>query len=200
MTSRSLPPYIYIIELIKRSRMGKVQFRGDYKERPLKEGKYMLERKEEYKIRAKNRHEKENRIKELKEEILNKNEDEFYFGMIRSKLIKGEHVKEDKELLPYEKKIMTNQDNKYIELKNTVRRKKIEKLKEKISVEIGILKTKEKLNNVDAKSRIKNEEKIKEIKNEYNLLAKLEREEQKERVKNNNRISKEDCRIIERKR
>lgn len=44
-----------------------------------------LEKKKDYLIRAKNFHQKQKTLNTLKKKARNKNEDEFYFGMIKSR-------------------------------------------------------------------------------------------------------------------
>jgi len=61
----------------------------------------LLEKKHDYKIRAEDFHQKEKKYKKLKEEARTKNPDEFYFKMVNSKTLDGEHmnVKEEKTLI-----------------------------------------------------------------------------------------------------
>ena len=51
-----------------------------------------LEKKEDYKIRADDFHKKEAKYKKLKEEARTKNPEEFYFKMVNSKTVNGEHL------------------------------------------------------------------------------------------------------------
>lgn len=44
----------------------------------------LLEKHKDYVLRARDHHSKQNRLKSLKEKARNRNEDEFYFGMIKS--------------------------------------------------------------------------------------------------------------------
>ncbi len=66
-----------------------------------------LEKKQDYKIRAEDYHNKEKKYKNLKEAARTRNPDEFYHKMIKAKIIDGEHVQfpDDKTL---EQKIVTN--------------------------------------------------------------------------------------------
>ena len=51
----------------------------------------ILEKKQDYKRRAEDYHKKERTMEKLREKVLNKNPDEFYHGMINSKMVDGEH-------------------------------------------------------------------------------------------------------------
>lgn len=53
----------------------------------------ILERKKDYKIRAKRYHEKENLLKSLSEKARTRNPDEFDFGMVNSRLENGRYKK-----------------------------------------------------------------------------------------------------------
>lgn len=59
-----------------------------------------LEKKQDYKLRADDFHEKEKRYKKLKEEARLKNPEEFYFKMANSKVVDGEHIgmREEKDI------------------------------------------------------------------------------------------------------
>jgi U3 small nucleolar RNA-associated protein 11 len=74
-----------------------------------------LEKKQDYKIRADDFHKKEHKYKKLKEEARLKNPEEFYFKMMSSKNIKGEHVKLREET-PLEERLVHH--NKLLNLVN----------------------------------------------------------------------------------
>ncbi|XP_065194574.1 probable U3 small nucleolar RNA-associated protein 11 [Sycon ciliatum] len=63
----------------------------------------LLEKKKDYKQRARDYHIKQKRIKVLKEKARNRNPDEFYYKMINSKMTDGEHFQKNK-IPPPEKK------------------------------------------------------------------------------------------------
>jgi U3 small nucleolar RNA-associated protein 11 len=75
----------------------------------------MLEKKQDYKIRAEDFHQKEKKYKKLKEEARLKNPEEFYFKMINSKNLQGEHVKIRDEI-PMEERLTHH--NKLLNLVN----------------------------------------------------------------------------------
>lgn len=89
-----------------------------------------LEKKRDYKVRAKDQQEKKKAIKTLKKRALNKNPDEFHFHMINSELQNGIHIEkvEDQELKIGD----VSQDLNYITHRRSLERKKIEKLKASI--------------------------------------------------------------------
>ena len=61
----------------------------------------LLEKKSDYKLRSRDYHAKQSRLKSMRTKIANRNPDEFYFGMHRSKVDgmspndTGRHVKTD---------------------------------------------------------------------------------------------------------
>ena len=59
-----------------------------------------LEKKQDFKLRADDFHQKEKRYKKLKEEARLKNPEEFYFKMANSKVVDGEHIgmREEKDI------------------------------------------------------------------------------------------------------
>jgi len=62
----------------------------------------LLEKKKDYRIRAKNYNEKKDTLKKLRKQALEKNPDEFYFHMINSEMRDGVHKEKVK------KEVMTN--------------------------------------------------------------------------------------------
>lgn len=99
----------------------------------LKKG--FLERKKDYKVRAKEFNRREGVLTKLRQKALDKNPNEFYFHMKRSKLVDGVHYdtrNDDEELAPEEMKLMQSQDLNYINYKRAIDAKKIEKLQSEL--------------------------------------------------------------------
>ncbi|XP_054251358.1 probable U3 small nucleolar RNA-associated protein 11 [Indicator indicator] len=94
----------------------------------------LLEKKKDYRLRARDYHKKQNALRALQKKALDKNPDEFYFKMIRSQLQDGVHVvKQPKdEVTPEQMKLMRTQDIKYVETKRVAEAKKIERLKSEL--------------------------------------------------------------------
>lgn len=94
----------------------------------------LLEKHKDYLVRAKDFHRKERTIKTLKKKALEKNPDEFYFQMIKSKTKEGVHIKEreHKNYSNDQIKLLKTQDLNYINLKRSVELKKIEKMKKNL--------------------------------------------------------------------
>ena len=91
-----------------------------------------LEKHKDYVLRAKDFHRKKKAIKGLKKKAFEKNPDEFYFQMIKSKTDKGVHIQQrstSKHLTKDQIKLMKTQDVNYLNLKHSSEMKKIEKLK-----------------------------------------------------------------------
>ncbi|OIW03119.1 hypothetical protein TanjilG_07271 [Lupinus angustifolius] len=90
----------------------------------------LLEKHKDYVVRAKAFHQKEDTLRRLREKAANRNEDEFYFKMARTKTVGGVH-KPESEANKYtqeELMLMKTQDIGYVLQKVQSERKKIEKL------------------------------------------------------------------------
>ena len=57
----------------------------------------LLEKKQDYQLRAADTHRKQKALEILREKALNKNSDEFYFGMEHTRIIAGKHRREEGE-------------------------------------------------------------------------------------------------------
>ena len=74
--------------------------------------------------------EKKDALKLLRKRALNRNPDEFYHHMVRSRMEDGEHVEapKEEECTPEQLRLMQTQDFKYISHKRLVESRKIAKL------------------------------------------------------------------------
>ncbi|OQR68793.1 putative U3 small nucleolar RNA-associated protein 11-like [Tropilaelaps mercedesae] len=90
-----------------------------------------LEKRKDYRVRAKDANQKRAEIKRLRQKVLEKNLDEFYFHMKNSALVNGVHHDKVKgeEFTDEQLKLMQTQDFRYIQMKRVVETQKIEKLK-----------------------------------------------------------------------
>jgi len=96
----------------------------------------ILEKKKDYRVRAKDYHRKEDVLTNMRKKASMKNPDEFYFGMNNAQIVDGKHrkleqvrFKEKEHLVGSEAvKIMKNQDLNYVRLLRMRDEKKIEKL------------------------------------------------------------------------
>lgn len=91
----------------------------------------MLEKGKDWKKRRDDYHSKERRIKAMTSKVANRNEDEFYFGMIKTKTRDGVHIAERKSegYSADEMRLLRTQDLGYINLRAQQEREQIEKLK-----------------------------------------------------------------------
>ena len=109
----------------------------------------LLEKKSDYKLRSRDYHVKQDRLKFMRAKAANRNPDEFYFGMHRSRVDglsnmsnssgrnTGRHVKtdearvielEERGLGPEAVKIMKDQNLAYVRMRRLMDGKKIERL------------------------------------------------------------------------
>ncbi|CAI6352113.1 unnamed protein product [Macrosiphum euphorbiae] len=94
----------------------------------------LLEKKKDYKVRARHHQERERVMKLLKKRAQNRNPDEFYFHMTNSKVEDGRHteIREEDEHTEDQIKLMQTRDLKYINMRATMERKKIERLQSQL--------------------------------------------------------------------
>jgi len=101
----------------------------------------LLEKKKDYKQRAKDYHKKQDSLKAMKQKAELKNPDEFYFGMKNAQINQyGKHVKTNKALYDERKdemdpeaiRIMKDQDLSYIRMQKQKDLKKIERLSQNL--------------------------------------------------------------------
>ncbi|GFU07403.1 probable U3 small nucleolar RNA-associated protein 11 [Trichonephila clavipes] len=113
--------------------------RREYKERRQPEYRReagFLEKKKDYKLRAKNHKVQKNKLKKLYRKAMYKNPNEFCFHMINSEIKDGLHYEKEKqeEHSEAQMKLMQTQDSNYIKYKLTTELKKIEKLQCSVAV------------------------------------------------------------------
>lgn len=95
-----------------------------------------LEKKKDYKLRAKDYHDKQNRLKTLREKGFHRNPDEYYHGMTLRKTDKQGVLIKDREtsvsLSVDQVKLLKTQDENYVKTKRMNEEKQIERLSEGI--------------------------------------------------------------------
>ncbi|KAG9447394.1 hypothetical protein H6P81_013522 [Aristolochia fimbriata] len=91
----------------------------------------LLEKHKDYVLRAQAFHKKEETLRKLKEKAAFRNPDEFYFGMIKSKVIDGVHrpASDAKQYTQEELMLMKTQDIGYLLQKIQSEKKKVERLR-----------------------------------------------------------------------
>ncbi len=96
----------------------------------------LLEKKKDYKVRSRDYHRKQDALTILRKKAAERNPDEFYFGMNRSSVKDGRHVK-DSDAAAKEKvgeigaeavKLMKTQDLSYVRMQTLKDAKKVERL------------------------------------------------------------------------
>lgn len=96
----------------------------------------LLEKRKDYLVRSQNYKAKQNRLKQLAKLAENKNEDEFYFGMVRKKTQKGIAYGDrgNQALTEDALKVLRTQDAGYVQTLLAIERQAISRLQEQIHV------------------------------------------------------------------
>lgn len=119
--------------------------RRNHKERSQPVGRSklgFLEKHKDYVVRAKDHHEKRDKLKRLSEKAAMRNKDEFYFGMIKSKTQNGVHIHErGTEVLGNDVvALLKTQDVGYVRAQLQAERKRVQALKTRIAPSIPSLR------------------------------------------------------------
>ncbi|KAL7675128.1 hypothetical protein ACOME3_001397 [Neoechinorhynchus agilis] len=90
----------------------------------------MLEKHPDYKLRADDYNRKRRTLYRLRQKALNRNSDEFFFGMIRTRNRNGIHNLKDRVMnfTRDELKLIGNSDRKYVDFRLQLEKRKLEKL------------------------------------------------------------------------
>ena len=176
--------------------------RRKYRERSQNERRKklgFLEKKQDYKIRAEDYHNKEKKYKNLKEAARTRNPDEFYHKMIKAKIIDGEHVQfpDDKTL---EQKIVTNtQFINLVNFKKSQLENEAEKMKNRLQLNKDIFDQGDKsIHTIYYDDEDEYFEELKKEKEEEkkNILLNKKRNLNKEEDDNNKELSAENKQLI----
>lgn len=93
-----------------------------------------MERKKDYQKRSKSHHNKQNQLQALKKIAKERNPDEFYIGMTKTKLVNGVHFNinpnEESLLTPAQRLLIKTGNTNYIRLKIQQEKKKVQKMEE----------------------------------------------------------------------
>ncbi|KAN0060272.1 hypothetical protein ACQY0O_007601 [Thecaphora frezii] len=102
----------------------------------------LLEKHKDYVLRARDHNLKQQRLKRLREIAALRNKDEFNFGMIRAKTVKGVHVQDrgNEALKNDVVALLKTQDAGYVRLQITKERRRIDKLKERIAIALPAMR------------------------------------------------------------
>ncbi|CAN8074584.1 unnamed protein product [Agarophyton chilense] len=102
----------------------------------------LLEKKKDYKLRAKDHNRKRLRVKLLREKAAFRNPDEFYFGMINSSTSGGRINRvlntNEKDVIPIshrdkeQRMLAETQDSKYVQLKTNMERASVRRMKDRL--------------------------------------------------------------------
>lgn len=102
----------------------------------------LLEKKKDYKLRAKDHNRKRLRIKLLREKAAFRNPDEFYYGMINSSTNNGRVTRvrntKQKDILPIanrdreQRLLAETQDSRYVQLKSNLENGAVKSMKERL--------------------------------------------------------------------
>lgn len=98
----------------------------------------ILEKHKDYVLRARDYHRKQDTLKALRVRASHRNPDEFHFGMIKSRVVKGRHrqdATEKAKSVPAEMlKLMNTQDVGYIVLQKNANKKKLAAIQQEVAV------------------------------------------------------------------
>ncbi|KAL4069793.1 small-subunit processome [Scleroderma yunnanense] len=94
-----------------------------------------LEKHKDYVLRARDYHEKKDRLNRLRQKAVDRNKDEFYFAMNKEKTVGGVHVQDRGNVaMPMDMvKLLKTQDEGYIRTMRNLGLKKIDKIKSQLT-------------------------------------------------------------------